>query len=132
MGDVNVVVLGGRLTRDVEIRYTPSGTPVATFGLAVNRYSKDAVGETKNEASFFDIVAFGKTAEASGQYLSKGSSVVIEGVLQQRRWETDDGQKRSKVEIVANRVHFQGKPKGQDESASSHGEPEAADFKVPF
>jgi single-strand DNA-binding protein len=102
---VNVVIISGRLTANPELRYTPSGTALCTFGLAVNERGKD--GET---ASFFDCVVFDKQAEAVAQHLGKGALVTLEGTLQQRRWETDDGQKRSKVEIRCRAVHFG--PKG--------------------
>lgn len=102
MAGFNKVILMGNLTRNPELRYTPSGTPVASFGLAVSRRFKQGE-ELKEEVCFVDIVVFGKQAEHCGQYLSKGNGAIIEGRLQQRRWETEDGQKRSKHEIVAQR-----------------------------
>lgn len=104
----NKVILIGNLTRDPELRYAPSGTSVANFGLAVNRkYKQD--DEMKEEVTFINIVVFGKQADTCGQYLNKGSQVLIEGRLQEKRWETDDGQKRSKHEIVAQGVRFMSK-----------------------
>ena len=102
----NKVILIGNLTRDPEVRYTPQGTPIANFSLAINRRYK--VGEEqKEEVSYFDIVVFGRQAETSSQYLSKGSSVLIDGRLQQRRWDDKEtGQKRSKIEVVAEVVRF--------------------------
>jgi len=111
MVSFNKVILMGNLTRDPEIRYNPNGTAVANFGLAVNRRYKMG-DENREEVGFFDIVAFGKQAELCSQYLNKGSGVLIEGRLQQRRWETDDGQKRSKVEVVAQSVQFMPKRSG--------------------
>jgi single-strand DNA-binding protein len=107
----NKVILMGNLTRNPELRYTPSGTPVASFGLAVSRRFKQG-DDLKEEVCFVDIVVFGKQAEHCGQYLSKGNGAIVEGRLQQRRWETEDGQKRSKHEVVAQTVTFM--PKRQD------------------
>ncbi len=111
MAGFNKVILLGNLTRNPELRYTPNGTPVASFGLAVSRRFKQG-DELKEEVCFIDIVVFGKQAEHCGQYLSKGHGVIVEGRLQQRRWETEDGQKRSKHEVVAQSVTFL--PKRQD------------------
>ncbi len=108
----NKVILIGNLTRNPELRYTPSGTPVANFGLAVNRRYKQA-DDQKEEVCYIDIVVFGKQAEHCGQYLSKGDGAIIDGRLQQRRWETDDGQRRSKHEVVAQSVTFLPKRQGQ-------------------
>jgi single-strand DNA-binding protein len=108
----NKVILIGNLTRNPELRYTPSGTPVANFGLAVNRRFKQA-DDQKEEVCYIDIVVFGKQAELCGQYLSKGDGAIIDGRLQQRRWETDDGQRRSKHEVVAQSVTFLPKRQGQ-------------------
>ena len=101
----NKVILIGNLTRDPEMRYTPQGTSVCSFGLAVNRKYKQGE-ENKEEVTFINIVVFGKQADTCGQYLNKGSSALIEGRLQERRWETEDGQKRSKHEVVAQSVRF--------------------------
>ena len=101
----NKVILMGNMTRDPEMRYTPQGTTVCNFGLAVNRRYKQA-DEMKEEVTFINIVVFGKMADTCGQYLNKGSAVLVEGRLQERRWETDDGQKRSKHEVVAQNVRF--------------------------
>ena len=110
----NKVILIGNLTKDPEIRYTPSGTAVASFRLAVNRRYKQGE-ELKEEVCFIDIVVFGRQAENCGQYLSKGSGAIVEGRLQERRWETD-GQKRSRHEVVAQSVQFM--PKRQDAQAA--------------
>jgi single-strand DNA-binding protein len=101
----NKVILIGNLTRNPELRYTPSGTPVASFGLAVNRRFRQGE-ELKEEVCYIDIVVFGRQAEHCGQYLSKGNGVIVDGRLQHRRWETEDGQKRSKHEVVAQSVTF--------------------------
>jgi len=102
----NRVILAGNLTRDPEIRYLPSGLPVVNFSIAVNsRYRQN--NELKEEVSFFDIVVFGKTGENCAEYLSKGRSVLVEGRLRQRRWESE-GTRRSKIEVVAGIVQFLG------------------------
>lgn len=118
----NKVILIGNLTRDPEMRYTPQGTSVCNFGIAVNRKFKQGE-EMKEEVTFINIVVFGKQADTCGQYLNKGSSVLIEGRLQERRWETDDGQKRSKHEVVAQSVRFLSKKQGGTDTDSFGGMP---------
>ncbi len=113
----NKVILIGNLTRDPELRYTPQGTSVCNFGIAVNRKFKQGE-EMKEEVTFINIVVFGKQADTCGQYLNKGSSALIEGRLQERRWESEDGQKRSKHEVVAQSVRFLSR-----KQASSGSEP---------
>ena len=103
---MNIVILLGRLTRDPELRYMPNQTAVATFGLAVNRRYKQGE-EWKEEVCFVDITVFGRQAETSSEYLSKGSPALIEGRLNYRKWEKD-GQTRSKLDVVASRVQFLG------------------------
>ena len=105
MAGFNKVILMGNLTRDPEIRYAPSGTPVANFGLAVNRRYRQGE-DLKEDVCFVDIVVFGKQAETCGQYLSKGNGALIEGRLQMRKFETKDGQKVTKHEVVAENVRF--------------------------
>jgi len=122
MTSFNKVILMGNLTRDPEVRYTPNGIAVASFAIAVNRKYKQG-DETKEEVSYIDIVVFGKQAESCGQYINKGDSVLIDGRLQQRRWETEEGQKRSKVEVVAQSVNFMPKRSSAGQSAS-HGQAE--------
>ena len=131
MASLNKVLLIGNLTRDPELRYIPSGTAVANFGLAVNRvYTQD--GERKQDTCFVDIVAWSRTAENCANYLSKGSPVFIEGRLQFRSWETDDGQKRNKLEVVAERVQFlSGRRTEGEPEAEQMGEMEADD-DIPF
>lgn len=122
MTGFNKVILIGNLTKNPELRYTPSGTPVTSFGLAVNRRFRQA-SDLKEEVCYIDIVVFGRQAENCGQYLSKGNGVIVDGRLQQRRWETEDGQKRSKHEVVAQTVTFL--PKRQDGGGA--GEPAVTD-----
>ncbi|MEE9149450.1 MAG: single-stranded DNA-binding protein, partial [Candidatus Tectomicrobia bacterium] len=92
MASLNSVILLGNLTRDPELRYTPQGTAVATFGLAVNRRYRQE-DQQREEVCFVDIVTFGRQAETANEYLSKGSLALIEGRLQWRSWETPEGQK---------------------------------------
>lgn len=129
MAGFNKVILMGNLTRNPELRYTPNGTPVASFGVAVSRRFKQGE-ELKEEVCFVDIVVFGKQAEHCGQYLSKGNGVIVEGRLQQRRWETEDGQKRSKHEVVAQSVTFL--PKRQDGGGSGAEAPPHDDPSYEF
>lgn len=122
MTSFNKVILIGNLTKNPELRYTPNGTPVASFGLAVNRKFRQAE-ELKEEVCYVDIVVFGKQAEHCGQYLGKGNGVIVDGRLQQRRWETEDGQKRSRHEVVAQTVTFL--PKRQEQPAEAAPSEEA-------
>jgi len=137
MASFNKVILMGNLTRDVEVRFTPNGSAVASFAVAINRKYKQGE-ETKEEVSYFDIVVFGKQAENCGQYLGKGDSVLIEGRLQQRRWEDkESGQKRSKVEVAAQFVTFMPKRTSSGQSSApdsaDHGEPIPVDEgEIPF
>ena len=105
---INSVVLVGRLGNDPEMRYSPSGTAITKFRLAVTRRrGRAAEGEERREETdWLDIVTFGNVAESCGQYLDKGAQVGIEGRVQSRTWETQEGQKRYSVEIVANNVQF--------------------------
>lgn len=108
MKSVNLVILMGNMTRDPELRYTPNGRAVASFGLAVNRVFKDAAGERQESVDFFDIVAWGKLAEIISQYGGKGQGLHVTGRLQARSWEAQDGSKRNKVEVVANDISLVG------------------------
>lgn len=104
--DINHVVLVGRLTRDSELKYTNTGTAIGKFSIAVNRRKRSGDQWTE-EVSYFDIVLWGKTAEAINQYLQKGKQIAVSGELRQNRWE-QDGQNRSKVEVIANNVQLLG------------------------
>ena len=110
MTDLNRVVLIGRLTRDAETKFVQSGQAVCKFSLAVNRKRK--VGDQwEDEVSFFDAVLWGRSAETLSQYLIKGKQIALDGELKQDRWE-QDGQKRSKVEIVVNNIQLLGSAQG--------------------
>jgi single-strand DNA-binding protein len=127
MADINHVILVGRLTRNAELKYTTSGGAVSKFGLAINqRRKKD--DQWVDEAHFFDVVVWGKTAEALNQYLVKGKQVGIEGQLRQSRWE-QDGQARSRVEISASNVMLLGSGSGGGRAGPGTGptlEPKSA------
>lgn len=132
MMSLNKVLLIGHLTRDPELRYTPSGTAVADLGLAVNRRYTNGSGEPKEEVAFLTVVVWQKQAEATAQYLKKGSPVLIEGRLASRSWETKAGEKRSTVEVVAERVQFLGrKPEGAAAPETGAPAPGGED-EVPF
>jgi len=113
MASLNKVILLGNLTRDPELRYAPNGTPVARFGLAVNTSRAGQGDERREEVCFVDIVAFGRQAETASEYLSKGRPALVEGRLQWRSWEGQDGQKRSKHEVIAERIQFM--PRGRED-----------------
>jgi single-strand DNA-binding protein len=108
MASYNRVVLVGNLTRDPELRYTPSGTAVSDIGVAVNDRYKNASGEWVDEATFVDVTLWARTAEVASEYLSKGSPVLIEGRLKLDTWETNDGQKRSKLRVICERMQMLG------------------------
>ncbi|MFA5088873.1 MAG: single-stranded DNA-binding protein [Candidatus Omnitrophota bacterium] len=108
MASLNKVFLIGNLTRDPELRYTPAGVAVTNLGLAVNRRFRDKTGEIKEDVCFLTVTVWDKQAEACSQHLHKGSPIFVEGVLQSRTWETSDGQKRSTIDVRAERVQFLG------------------------
>ena len=115
---LNQVTLMGNLTRDPDLRETPSGQKVTSFSLALNRSYKDSNGEWQEATDFVDIVCWGPLAERVDQYLSKGKKCLVQGRLQSRNWE-QDGQKRSKVEVLAADVTFLDSRNNNDESAST-------------
>ena len=106
MADYNKVLLMGRLTRDIELRYTPSNQPVANIGLAVNRRWRSQEGQDREETTFVDCEAWGRTAEVMSQYLSKGRPVFIEGRLKLDQWQDKDGSNRSKLRVVIDNFQF--------------------------
>ncbi len=124
MANLNKVFLIGNLTRDPELRYTPSGTAIASFGIAVNRNWKGQSGEKKEEVCFVDINMFGRRAEVINEYFSKGNPIFIEGRLQFQQWETKDGQKRNTLRVVAEDFQFLGKTgKGEGTNIPDETEP---------
>jgi single-strand DNA-binding protein len=108
MANLNKVFLIGRLTRDPELRYTQSGTAVAEFGLAMNRNYTTSSGEKREETTFVDVIVWQRKAEVICEYMSKGRPIFVEGRLELDRWETQDGQKRSKLRVVADNFQFLG------------------------
>jgi single-strand DNA-binding protein len=114
------VTLVGNLTRDPELRQTPGGTSVCQFGVAVGRRYKDNSGQWVDKASFFDVVVWGQQGENCAQYLSKGREVAVDGRLDQRSWDAQDGTKRSKVEIIAETVVFLGGQGGGETREPAH------------
>src|SRR5207247_6579793 len=113
MASFNKVVLLGNLTRDPELRYTSNGKAIAKFGLAVNRAWTNEAGEKKEEVTFVDVDVFGRTAENVGQYMRKGSLMLVEGRLRLDQWDDKQtGQKRSRLGVVAEIVQFLGRPPG--------------------
>jgi len=109
---LNKVILIGNLTRDPELRYTPSGTAVATFTLATNRQWKTESGDTKEDAEFHRIVAWDKLAEICSQFLKKGRQAYVEGRLQTRKWQTKEGEDRYVTEVVISEMILLGKTDG--------------------
>jgi single-strand DNA-binding protein len=143
MANVNKVMLLGNLTRDPELRYTPQGSAVCEFALAMNHsYTNKQSGQKVDEVSYIDIVAWGRTGEICAEYLKKGRQVFVEGRLKQDRWESPEGKKMSKIRVIAENVQFigarpagQGGPAGPDAGAAP-AEPAGAeappDQDVPF
>lgn len=117
-GSVNKVILIGRLGKDPELKYTPSGAPVAKFSLATDESFKDRTGEQQRRTEWHNIVAWNKLAEICGQYLTKGKQVYIEGSIRSRQWEDQSGAKRTAYDIVARQMTMLGS-KGDTERASS-------------
>jgi single-strand DNA-binding protein len=108
MAAINRVVLVGNLTRDPELRHTPSGTAVCNLRLAVNTRRKDETGQWVDKPNYFDVTVWGNQGERCAQYLSKGRPVAVDGRLEWREWETPEGNKRQAVDVVADTVQFLG------------------------
>ncbi|MBM3241333.1 single-stranded DNA-binding protein [Candidatus Poribacteria bacterium] len=129
MANFNKVILLGNLTRDPEVKYTTSGTARATFGMAINRgYTDPQSGERKEEVCFVNITAFGRTAEICGEYLHKGSPLFLEGRLNYYAYETETGEKRSSLSVVAENIQLL--PRG-GERAPAEGQPSRAPSSAP-
>jgi len=130
---INTVIVSGRLTRDVELRYTGTGTPVASMSIAVDRVYRDSDNNWQTDTSFFRITAWARLAERSSETLSKGSPVIIEGTLQSRTWQDKDDNTRTSIEIVANRIQHLEREIPQDttdeEVPTDDGE---SDDDIPF
>jgi single-strand DNA-binding protein len=121
---LNKVMLMGRLTRDPEVRVIPSGVSVANLGLAINRRYKDKTGEWKDDTCFVTVVLWSKQAEVAQRYLRKGSAIYVEGRLESRSWEGKDGEKRSTLEVRADRFEFLDKTTRREDGMG--GEPVGA------
>jgi single-strand DNA-binding protein len=119
MASINRVVLVGNLTKDPELRHTPSGTAVCNLRLAVNTRRKDETGQWVDKPNYFDITVWGNQGERCAQYLSKGRPVGVDGRLEWREWETPEGNKRQAVEVVADSVQFLG-GRGDGESGGGY------------
>ncbi len=132
MASVNRVIVMGNLTRDPELRYTPSGAAVTSFGLGINRRFRDSSGAQKDEVTFVEIITWGKQAEVSSEYLAKGRLVLIEGRLRQERWETREGEARSVLKVVADRIQFLGNGRPQAAEEAEADEATAPESEVPF
>ena len=121
---INKALVYGNLTRDPEVKSLPSGITVASFSVATNRVWKDKSGAKQESADYHNVVVFGKVAELVGQYLKKGSTVFVEGRMQTRSWDAQDGQKKYRTEIVADAVQFG--PRGTSSGATSEKSTPAA------
>ncbi len=122
MPNLNKVMLMGNLTRDPEMKYTPKGTAIANFGLAVNRNYTTEGGEKREEVTFIDIEAFGRTAEIIGEYFKKGRPIYVEGRLKLDQWDDKQtGQKKSKLRVVADSFEFLGSREGGGGGGGSGG-----------
>ncbi len=143
MASYNRVILIGNLTRDPELRYIASGTPVTEIGLAVNDRRKNANGEWVDETQFIEVTLWSRQAEVAGEYLSKGSPVLIEGRLKYDTWESREGEKRSKLRVVGERMQMLGtrggggggggggsRPGGARASAYSESAPGPDDYEA--
>ena len=128
MSSFNKVILVGNITRDIELRYTAGGTAVTDIGLAVSDRVKDSSGEWTEETTFVDVTLWGRTAENVSEYCQKGSQILVDGRLKLDQWESD-GQRRSKLKVVANNVQFlntrTGGNAGQDAEPVSAGSEQA-------
>ena len=118
-GSVNRVILVGRLGRDPEVKYTPSGAAVAKFSLATDEVFKDRSGEQQKHTEWHNIVVWNKLAEICGQYLTKGKQVYIEGSIRSRQWEDQAGNKRTSYEIIASRMQMLGSRADSERAASA-------------
>ncbi len=138
----NKVILAGNLTKDPELRYLPSGTAVANMRLATTRRYRGKTGDMVDEVCFIDIQVYGRQAETCGEYLSRGSNVLVEGRLKLNEWESDQG-RRSRIIVVAERVQFlstrddstpsatvQEEPKATEEGAAAYKTPDVDDVKI--
>jgi single-strand DNA-binding protein len=144
MANLNKVFLIGNLTRDPQLRYTPSGSAVADLGLAVNRKYKAQDGTLKEDVCYVNLTAWGRTAENAAEYLSKGRPVFVEGRLKFDQWESKEGEKRNKLSVVIERLQFLGSrgtgpaqsrapsPRGEEPPPGGGSELGPPDEDIPF
>ena len=134
MASLNKVMIIGNLGSEPEMRFTPNGNPVTSFPVATNRVYTTPTGERKEETEWFTVVAWGKLAEQCNQFLTKGRLVYTEGRLRTRTWESQDGQKHSRPEVIANRVVFLDRQAGAPlpEEKEEKAEGELAPEDIPF
>lgn len=142
MTNFNRVILAGNLTRDPDLRYTPSGSPVCSFSIAVNHTYTDKNGHKNEQVVFVPITVWGKQGENSAEYLKKGRGALIEGRLKQEKWTSKEGEKRSRLVITANLVRFLPRTakasdaeqpiEGQGDHAPAQEQPEEPEENIPF
>src|ERR1035437_5749623 len=130
-GSVNKVILVGRLGKDPELKYTPSGAPVAKFSLATDESFKDRTGEQQKHTEWHNIVAWNKLAEICGEYLTKGKQVYIEGSIRSRQWEDQNKNKRTSYEIVARQMTMLGSKADSERAAGSARPAASAEASAP-
>jgi single-strand DNA-binding protein len=126
----NKVILAGNLTRDIEIRYTQSGSAIGSTAIATSRKFKSATGEQKEEVLFVDLTFFGRTAEIANQYLRKGSKVLVDGRLKLDQWTAQDGSKRSKHSVTVENLQMLGSRDDAPQAGGGYGAP-AGDYNAP-
>lgn len=138
MASLNRVLLIGNVTRDIDVRHTPQGIAVADIGLAVNIRSKNVDGQVKNEVVFVDIIAWDRLAQNCKEFLSKGSPVFVEGRLQLDQWESQQGEKRSRLRVRAENIQFLSskqaidKSSNQDSGEENYNQAEDDENTIPF
>jgi len=132
MGDLNKVMLIGNLTKDPEAKTLPSGQSLSNFSLATNRTWKDKDGSKKEQAEFHNIIAWGKLAEICNQYLKKGAKVYIEGRLQTRSWDDQNGVKKYRTEIIAENLSMLGARGTSTSTSSGPSKPQSQDEELPI
>ena len=131
MSKLNIVVIQGRLGKDVELRYTPAGTPATSFSVAVNDGYKDANGDLHERTDWFDVETYGKPAEIISKHFKKGSEIIVVGSLKTSSWTTPEGKKNSKTLINLKTFHFVG-PKRTEEQQDDGSQPTTIDDDLPF
>ncbi|MFH1459806.1 MAG: single-stranded DNA-binding protein [Candidatus Omnitrophota bacterium] len=132
MANLNKVLIMGNLTRDPELRYAPNGTAVTTFTVAMSRVFNTATGDKKEDVCYVRVVCWAKLAQTCSEYLFKGRPVFVEGRLQSRSWQAQDGSKRNTIEVVAQNVQFLGRGKSQEAAQKDSVQISANDdLKIP-